>query len=425
MLEDLEQITITKKKIESNYNLNTSLALSASSVSAGLPDICLDEFSITSPDGKSIYPTHKKSNLKFNVSNIGNATSTLCYLNLYVNDIRVTSEGYGSRLPDLEAGYYFEFEMPFSWSAGKNTIKFTANDQRLMGETDYSNNEVKKTTTWKDYPDPGVMDFYIEDGSTRFHAMETKDFIMKIGNYGRSDIDNLNIKIRDQHLDIIFDEGLDIGGGDIWELIISITPLKKQTVRYQAILDKDREISDYDRTNNSLYSENYQIDFALILNGCKQQDSGNLTIGICPSMVEYASELGITTDEIINAICKWNKENSKINFKPVLVDTERPDTKIRMVAESGDPSWLGLCSYIKLGGYFANGVKITINTSIPDWDRYTKAQKLAVITHECGHSIGLGDSRSADKAIMHYGKGGSYDSDYITDQDRYCLNYLY
>lgn len=422
----LESATITKVPIQSIKDSTSSLTKSSM---LGLPDIYLHDYTISAPYEKYPFPTHKDTQIYFIIENAGTATATLPYLDMYVNGIKITASG-SFLLPELEAGYCYEFEMPFRWSEGKNTVKFAVNESRVMGETDYNNNTVSITYQWKDYADFYMDSFDIETGERSFHALETKEFTSEIKNDGKAGADNINISVKDKNGNENFVYSTSLQPNYNLAIVVDLTIGMKTTNAYfDLIVDYD---DDYNSKNNTKRSSTYQIEYALEPNGLKWKYSqiADLTVGICPSAQEFLLEQGLKDSEIVACFQEWNHisdKNHLVNITAMLSSSESPNTDIYITANSLTQLNESARTHLSNGGdYFTSGeVHTILNTNAYSWSTYTSTQKKATLIHEMGHALGLDHSYCLDKSIMTEYADNPCHSTSITSHDEYNFKYLY
>lgn len=426
----LNLASFTKRRIESdNTSLKDSTSTSIRASTAGLPDIYLHDYTITAPYEKYPFPTHKDTQIYFKIENIGTATATLIYLDFYVNDIKINVDR-SYLLPELEAGYYYEWEMPFKWTAGTNTVKFTVNQTRVMGELDYSNNTVSLTYKWKDYTDLYMDTFDTVDGLKNFHAMETKEFVSDIKNAGKSGANSFDISVKDKSGYKCFIATASLLPNYHLETSIDITVFKKTSNAYfDLIIDYN---DDYDKKNNTQRSSTYQIEYALEPNGLKWKYSqiSDLTVGVSPSALQFLREYGLSDSDIIVCLQKWNNvsaKNHSIHITAMLSSAEFPDTDIYITTGSLSSTNETARTVLSDGGdYFVSGQVYTIlNTNSSRWLTHTSIQRKATLIHEMGHALGLGHSYCLDNSIMTEYSDSTYRSTSITAHDEYNLKYLY
>lgn len=430
--EMLQNATINKIEKESDFSLNDE-TMSSRTALAGLPDIYLYDYSITAPYEKYPFPSHKDTQIHFIIENIGSATATLIYFDMYVNDIKITADR-SFLLDPLEPNYYYEWDMPFKWSAGTNTVRFVVNEQRAMGETNYNNNSVSLTYKWKDYRDPSAIFIRTTDNSTTFKVNETKEFIFQVDNPGKADIDDLDVDVsvknRDGTESYILSDTVSLPGQHHMDYTFTTSATyHMDNLKVTLKVDKDKKITDdYNKNNNSTYKT-----FKVLYDEEKAQhrwrDASNLTVGICPSAGLIEGAWDVTTKWIENALERWNGISSKVKINAYKVDTEDPDTDIKITAEydNNNGNILGATGPDSNWYYWSSGnVRIRIN--VVGWyeePNNTLADRAMTITHEMGHALGLGHTECYDYSIMVEKPSHPAYSRTITDHDAQNLRRLY
>lgn len=430
--EMLQNASINKIEKESDFSLNDE-TMSSRTTLASLPDIYLYDYSITAPYEKYPFPSHKDTQIHFIIENIGSATATLIYLDFYVNDIKITADR-SLLLDPLEPNYYYEWDMPFKWSAGTNTVRFVVNEQRAMGETNYNNNSVSLTYKWKDYRDPSAIFIRTTDNSTTFKVNETKEFIFQIDNPGKADIDDLDVHVsvtnRDGKEEYILNDVVSIPGQHHMDYTFTTSANyhgnnSKMTLK----VDKDKKITDdYNKNNNSTYKI-FKILYDEEKAPFRWRDASKITVGICPSAGLIEGFWDVNTKWIKDALERWNGVSSKVRVEAYVVDTEEPDTDVTLTAKinNDDLNLLGV-TRIYSSLYYLNSGKVEIEINVVgDYDEYSEdlGAHAATITHEMGHALGFDHTECSDYSIMAEAIHHPGYSKTITDHDAQNLRRLY